>query len=397
MSSSQFDRINKARMGIILDAPFFGSLLMRLSMVRDDTKPTFCTDGRCIKFNEKFAATLSNDELRGVLVHEVCHVAQGHLWRMDSRDAKRWNMATDYQINQFLEDYTKESRENGKTVPWKLPKDGLLDAQFRGMASEEIYHKLPEPPPGGGGSGQPGQGAGDGSEDGEGDGECGPSSPGEFEQPAAAEDGTSSEDEWKVAVVQAANAAKMLGKCPASVARLVGELVSPKVPWREVLREFIRTKARDDFSWQKPNRRYVAQGIILPGLYSERMGRIVIAVDTSGSIGERELAEFQAEVQAALDECQPEAVDVIYCDAAINGTDEFTPGDAVKLRPMGGGGTDFRPVFEHIETTIDKPPVAAIYLTDGYGSHTSRVPEYPVLWATTGTDQFPFGEVVAIK
>jgi predicted metal-dependent peptidase len=371
--STQLARIKKARMGIILDAPFFGSLLMRLNMVREDDKQTFCTDGKRIAFNEEFAASLSDDELKGVLVHEVCHVAQGHLWRMDSRDPERWNHATDYQINQFLTDYTAEMAAKGKTVPWKLPEGGLIDPQFKGMASEQIYHALPT---GSGGKGKP--------------------SAGEFEAPAPEADGTSSEDAWKVAITQAANAAKMQGSCPGCVQRMVGEVLAPKVPWREVLREFIRAQARDDFSWRKPNRRYAAQGIILPGLFSERMGRLVIAIDTSGSIGEKELAEFQAEAQCALDECSPEAIDVIYCDAAINGTAEFLPGDAVKLKPMGGGGTAFAPVFAHVEA-MDEPPVALIYLTDGYGSHAKQEPEYPVLWATTGTDKFPWGTVVAVK
>jgi predicted metal-dependent peptidase len=148
------------------------------------------------------------------------------------------------------------------------------------------------------------------------------------------------------------------------------------------------------------------------------MGRIVIAVDTSASIGNKELAEFQAECQGALDEVQPECLEVVYCDAAINGSEEFQPGDAVRFSAKectGGGGTSFVPVFDWIEGNPQIAPISAdgknlrpsaksadapaalIYLTDGHGCFPKAAPEYPVLWATTDRKEFPFGTVVAVK
>lgn len=386
---TQADRILKARMEVILTAPFFGSLLMRLKMIPDAGIPTFRTDGRVIRYNEEFADSLSDPELRGVLVHEVCHCAQGHLWRMGQRDPDRWNRAIDYAINGMLDSFVTEERSRfeqqhgpGRFVePWALPGGqnvGLLDHAFDGLSSEEIYGRLPESPPGNGSANQP--------------------SCGEIEQPAENEGNAPSslEDEWKIAVTQAATVAKMRGELPASLARLVGELLEPKVPWRQVLREFIRTLARDDYSWRRPNRRYLPQGVVLPSLHSERMGHLAIAVDTSGSIDDHTLAEFQAEIQAALDECQPECVEVIYCDTTINGIEEFQPGDAVHLTAQGGGGTDFRPVFEHLDQA-DEPPVACIYLTDGHGRFPDSEPDYPILWASIDRDFFPFGQLVAVK
>ena len=415
---NQSERIASARMGVILASPFFGSLLMRLQMERDDSKPTFCTNGRAIKYNEDFAASLSDAELRGVLVH----CAQGHLWRMGQRDLKRWNVATDYAINNFLTAFVAEEAEAARLAnvayfpPWELPKGGLLDPQYSGMCSEEIYNRLPKNPEAETGRGRDGKkGTG---------GASSPSLPtskspspapscGEFEQPPKDGDGdgdnvstlnpqpSTLQTDWQVAVTQAATVAKMRGNLPASIARMIGELLEPKVPWRQVLREFIRQRARDDYSWQRANRRYLHQGVVLPSLYSERMGRIVFGVDTSGSIDKETLTEFAAEIQAALDECQPEAMEVIYCDAAVNGTREFLPGDAVKLEMLGGGGTRFAPVFEHIEK-MDEPPVCCIYLTDGHGSFPPNEPDYPVLWAwrdrlSLKPPLFPFGEMVAVK
>lgn len=396
---NQPDRIDQARIAVILASPFFGSLLMRLKMERDDSKETFCTNGRRIAYNEDYCATLSDSELRGVLVHEVAHCAQGHLWRSGGREPERWNHATDYSINNFLTKFIEEERAavgSAYITPWTLPKGVLLDPQYADLCSEEIYNRLPKGKPK-----DEGGGAGEGA------GAKGPPSCGEFEQPEKDEGdgkptfGDALEAEWQVAVTQAATVAKMRGELPSSLQRMIGDLLEPKVPWRQALREFIRIHAKDDYCWSRPNRRYLAQGVILPSLHSERMGRIVFGVDTSGSIDADTLAEFASEIQAALDECRPEAMDVIYCDAAVNGTREFLPGDAVKLEPLGGGGTRFAPVFEHI-AKMEEAPVCCIYLTDGHGSFPAKEPDYPVLWAlrdrhSPKPPKFPFGEVVAVK
>jgi predicted metal-dependent peptidase len=401
---NQSDRIDQARIAVILASPFFGSLLMRLSMERDDSKKTFCTNGRRIAYNEDYCAALSDSELRGVLVHEVAHCAQGHLWRIGGREHDRWNCATDYSINNFLTTFVAEESEAAKAagttyvIPWTIPKNFLIDPQFADLCSEDIYNRLPKGKPKDEGGGAAGCG---------GAGDKGPPSCGEFEQPEKDEgDGKPTlddalEGEWQVAVTQAATIAKMRGELPASLKRMIGDLLEPKVPWRQVLREFIRIHSKDDYCWSRPNRRYLAQGVILPSLHSERMGRIVFGVDTSGSIDANTLAEFGSEIQAALDECRPEAMEVIYCDAAVNGAREFLPGDEVKLEALGGGGTRFAPVFAHI-AKMDEPPVCCIYLTDGLGSFPAKEPDYPVLWAwrdrhSPNPPQFPFGEVVAVN
>lgn len=382
---NQLTRITNARVVVICRAPFFGSLLMRLAIVADPAAQTFCTDGVEIRFNEDYCARLSDAELRFVLVHEVCHCALGHLWRMGARDPKKWNLATDYAVNQTLEDYAADLKlADPKAVDhWVIPQGMYLDPQYRGMASEEIYAKLPDPKPGE---------------------EPPPPSPGEFSAPAQPKPSPQPvaqnlEQEWQLAVTQAATVAKMQGKLPGSLARLVGEMLEPRVPWRQVLREFIRQQARDDFSWSRPNRRYAGTGVILPSLHSERMGRIVVGVDTSMSIGDKELAEFQAECQGALDECSPEAMEVVYCDARVQGSEEFLPGDTARFsrkQCLGGGGTDFAPVFAHVERH-EQEPAALIYLTDGLGSFPPAAPDYPVLWASTQRKDFPFGQVVAVK
>ena len=418
-------------MGLILDAPFFGSLIVRLPLVQDDKTETFVTNGKAIRYNRAYADTLTDAELRYVLCHEIMHCSMGHLWRMAGRDVETWNKACDYVVNQMLDDYAAGT----KHVPWTRPA-GLLDVasqpQFRGLSPEEIYRMMrdkQQPPPpqdgekkgksdGGTGGGQPQPGPADPS----GTPAPGDQKPetknqkpspgiGDFEAPApdgdpqpGAEAGAESglEEDWQIATVQAERIANMKGNCPGAASHLVNEMKAPKVSWRDVLREFIRKSAKNDWSFARPNRRHLARGFVLPSLHSERMGRLVAAFDSSGST-RRFVADFQAEVQAALDECLPERIDVIVCDAKVQLVQSFEPGDAVTIDAKGGGGTDFRPVFDHIDgdKEEDEPPVCVVYLTDLDGTYPAKEPEYPVLWCVppgAGSGRkVPFGEIVAVK
>jgi predicted metal-dependent peptidase len=126
------------------------------------------------------------------------------------------------------------------------------------------------------------------------------------------------------------------------------------------------------------------------------LGEIVIAVDTSGSIGKRELEQFAGEISAISEETQPEAVHVVYCDAAVQSSQEFAASEPVRLEPRGGGGTDFRPVFEWVART-DIAPVCLIYLTDLCCHSFPEAADYPVLWVTDSRRMAPFGETVRIE
>jgi len=150
-----------------------------------------------------------------------------------------------------------------------------------------------------------------------------------------------------------------------------------------------------DYRWTPPNRRYIASGLYLPSVERQGVGEIVIAVDTSGSIGKRELEQFAGEISAISEEAQPEAIHVVYCDAAVQSAQEFRPSEPVQLEPKGGGGTDFCPAFNWVaENNI--APVCFIYLTDLCCHSYPEAPEYPVLWVTESRRKAPFGETVRI-
>ena len=429
-------RLERARYGLLLDTPFFGSLMVRLRVEPGYPRETFCTDGVRIRYHQGYADSLGEEELKYILCHEILHCALGHIWRTGGRDLAVWNRACDYVVNQMLDDYAA----GAKPAPWIRPQ-GLLDVkkepQYRGLSAEEIYalmmqEKQPPPPPAGNGSGQDSQDLQDGQDSampgknpGNPDNPANPvqenkPGPGDFEpaapdsepqpgQEAGAESGL--EADWQIATAQAERLAQMKGNCPGAASELVNQLKAPKVSWRDVLREFIRQRAKNDWSFARPNRRHLGRGFVLPSLHSERMGRLVAAFDSSGST-RRYVADFATEVQAALDECQPERLDVIVCDAAVQHVQSFEPGDAVTIDAKGGGGTDFRPVFEVIDDPqkaaahdleeFDDPPLCVVYLTDLDGSFPAQDPGYPVLWcvpagARCSRTPPPFGEIISVQ
>ena len=363
-------KLTKARASLVLAHPFFGALAYKLRFEVCPAIPTADVDGVTMRINPDFADKLTVPELAGVLAHEVMHCALGHCWRIVGREPERWNDAADYATNPLL-----------FAASITLPKDALLDPQFANLSADEIYSRLPDD----GGKDGPGRFGGVRPPPGD--------APGKPAQPA---DIAQLEADWKVATIQAASAAKAQGMLPAGLERLVDTIKAPVIDWRAVLRRFIMASVPSDYAMVPPDRRFLGSGLYLPSLAAESVGPIMLAVDTSGSIGADELATFAAELNAILADAAPERVHVVYCDARINGTAEYAPQDfPVQLRALGGGGTDFRPPFAWCDERAILP-VCAIYLTDLCGTFPDD-PGYPVLWVSTGHDAAPFGEVIMLQ
>lgn len=278
----------------------------------------------------------------------------------------------DYLINDAL-------TEEGMT----LPKGALLDKKYThtDWTSERVYNDIP-----------------DSEVDnlfGRGDGATG-----SFDSagaPGSAEAGDA-EREWMQNVQDAVRAAQSASKLPASVRRLIPDITTPKADWRALLRRFVSDQVKTRQTWARPNRRFIGGGLYLPGTVREGMGAVVVGVDTSGSITDAVLARFAAEIRAIMEDCEPARVHVVYCDAAVGRVDTFEHGEDIVMEPVGGGGTDFRPVFERVARE-DWPVVCAVYLTDLAGTFPDDAPAYPVLWAAYGAGGAvaPWGETVVIE
>lgn len=212
-----------------------------------------------------------------------------------------------------------------------------------------------------------------------------------------------SQTSWDTAVAAAIASARMQGKLPAGLERLLGEVIDPQVTWQDHIRAFFARKVGGGgYDWRKADRRLISRSprIIAPQRSGNGCETIVVGIDTSGSIGQKVLDVFFGELKGIIADLQPERVFVVWCDAKVHKVDECTDVEDVGgLKPAGGGGTDFRPVFDWIEEEGHQPD-ALVYLTDGYGSFPDGPPKYPVLWGNiSGKNSvtYPFGDVVEIE
>ena len=370
-------KMAKAKASLIMTQPFFASLLCQMPMIEDATlnPPTMATDMKSIWFHPDFVEKSSQDELKFVLCHEIGHTIFQHGWRRGSRNARKWNIAGDFIINNLL---LTEQPPVGT-----MPAGGLNDPALvaaGGGTTDGVYNLLPDTDGDGGG----GSGSGQGPLD-----EC-------RDAPGGAADREADEAQMKVRIAQAAQAARMCGKLSANMQRLVDGALEPKVAWQDVLRRFISARAKVERSFARPKRRFIGEDVYLPSLSGERLGKIVVAVDCSGSIGPRELNEFAAEIKGIWEDTHPEQLDVVYFDSRVSHHDTFMPDDEVHIEGHGGGGTAFSPIFRHIDL-MDIEPAACVVLTDLCCSDFGPAPAYPTLWVSNHSSAAPWGEVVMMN
>lgn len=362
--TQRLQRAHVELMGHDHTKPYAGVLMVGKYKVLPEVR-TARTNGIDCEYGEKFITKQPDAELRGLILHENLHKTFQHmfLWKhLYEQNHRVANMACDYVINLIIADI---DRETSGFV--KLPEGGLLDQQYRGMSSQDVFDKLME-----NGEGDKGQGEGGGLDDH--DWESG--------------DAMSQEEVEQVTreIDQAIRQGQMMaGKLGGRQARELAELLEPKVDWREQLREFVSSTAagKDISTWQRVNRRWLQHDMYMPSTISETLGRIVVAVDTSGSIGGRELQEFLSEVQAIAANTQPERIDLIYWDTEVARHEVYAQDQLDKMidstKPAGGGGTDVECVPKYMQDNQIKPE-CVIVLTDGYLGGGWGQWSVPVLW-----------------
>ena len=346
------------------------------------------TDGKNEVYGEAFVNKLNDAELRFLVLHECYHKLYRHLttWQhLWEEDANRANQACDYVINIKLVD---DNADGFATMTGELEK-GVINEKYRGWDSAQVFHDLKQ------------------NDKGEGSGPSGGSGEG-FDQHGW-EDAESMTAEEKKDLAREVNeavrqGALLAGKSGSGGMRDLAELLEPQVDWRDVLREFITTTCQgSDYStWNRPNRRYIGAGVYMPSGISEQIGEIVVAVDTSGSIGSRELATFLSEVKSVADTMNPDGIRLLYWDTEVCGDEHYAMSETSNIvqstKPAGGGGTDVNCVPEYIRDEGIKAQ-AVIVLTDGhlYGGWGQW--SQPVLWCVLDNpDAKPsLGTVVHVK
>ena len=395
------ERVIKGRVGLITREPFFGMLALdRLTLVEDPKAETHWVNGRQFGFNPEWAMKTPIGEIETALAHQVLTCALGHPFRRGFRDTKLWNDASDMVVNIEL-----------KKAGFSLPDDAQVDPNFEGKYAEEIYailkaqqQEMPpdDPPPQGRGApdydtrskegqDEPGNSMGEvrdapGGEDGD---EAN-------EQPASAAEMAEQEADWQTSVAQAAQAARGAGKLSGDMERNVESMLNAKVAWQEAFQRLMLARAKNDYSWAKPNRRLLPFGVYSPSMDSPRCGILAFAVDGSGSITQAMFDQAAAEVEAARDILKPEKVIVLLFDTGVRQVDTFEEHDPITIKMTGGGGTRFDEPIRVLEE-LGVTPEVMVYLTDLEGSVFAPEPAYPVIWISTSETVAPYGDVIKVN
>ena len=408
-------KVQKAKITLMRNPMFalWSGILMvgRTSVV--DNMPTACTNGRDEKYGRKFVADLKDNELNFVVLHENLHKAFRHLttWKkLHDENHSLANAACDYVINLKLKDLDpsekviamprfKDGEMKGKIM-------GLVDEKYRGMHAKQVFDLLKEEQKKGKGNPCDDGDSGGIPTDGDGNGEGFDEHDWDGAKEMTDVEKKELEREIDQAIRQGVMAhQKIAGTNAGGLDRDLLDLLEPKVNWREMLREFVKSTchAKDTSSWRRVNRRFLSMGTYMPSLIGEKVGHLVIAVDTSGSVGQEELSEFLTEVRGIAEEVKPSQVDLIYWDSEVAAHEEYTENMVSDIinstKPKGGGGTSPSCVSEYLKAKAIEPE-CIIVLTDGYvGSDWGSDWTAPVLWAIVGGNDViaPNGKTVHVK
>jgi len=382
-------KVQKAKITLMRNPKFalLSGVLMvgRTSVV--DNVPTACTNGRDERYGRKFVKDLREQELNFLVAHENGHKMYRHLttWKkLHDENHRLANQACDYVINLMLKDL--DPTESVIAMP-RFPQGhpmagrvmGLVDERFRGMNSKQVFDILKQEQEEGGSGGDDGEDGGFDDHD------------WQDAKDMSEEEKKELEREIDQAIRQGVMAQqKLAGSGVGGLDRELADLLEPKVNWREVLRDFVKSicNSKDASSWRRVNRRFLSTGVYMPTLIGEKVGHLVIAIDTSGSVGDEELAEFLSEVKGIAEEVNPACVDLLYWGSSVVGHETYGDGQAGDIinstRPKDGGGTSPSCVSEYLKEKNIKPE-CVIILTDGcVGNDWGSEWTAPTLWCIVG-------------
>lgn len=363
--------MNRTLRTLYLADPFVAYLALQLNRKQSTDYETGACDGTNLFYNPDFFMSLSEGRRKFFVAHEAMHFGLQHSQDMQKHTSKdpMWaNVAMDLAINSLL------VRQGD---PYVFIEGGVLDHKYDDWHWVDIYNDLDtSQPPGGGNSMQ-----------------------GDVKQPA---DGAQlSEVEAKQILAQARTVAKLAGKLSAAQDRWVEEMLAPRIDWRTELLKYMVLARGENYSWQRPNKRYIAGGLYLPSYEPEpKMPPIAFVVDTSGSISNKMLNTAWACLRDIVTKIRPEAIHLIPCDYEVyeKHHHKFTFADIPKTPPSmpGGGGTAFEPAFTYIGKNL-KYCACIIYLSDLHGPLNFDPPTTPTIWLSTTSLSAPFGKTIRVN
>ena len=406
-------KIRKAISSLLATHPFFGVLTLRMPLSPGNVK-TIAGDGIAFTYNPEWILEAPHDEIKGCMAHIVFACALKHHTRRGGREYGKWQAASRLATAALLEQsdiwvppgvdqlvrhvkglddlpveviYDRMEDEDDEEDDAEQPAGGAGDAAVAGAPPPPQKDPFaPESPP------EAGQGQGDGQQP-----DPGPYA-GEV-QDAPEEQKEQQERQWDRASKQAVAATKAQGHDAGDVEQMFDGQHDHRRDWQDLLRQYMQAVAATDYTWSRPNMRFIDSGLYLPSLHGEGMGPVVVAIDTSGSVDDEHVNRACAEIFAISQDVEPERIWVIQCDTQVQdvlGFDAFDVPEEILIK--GRGGTKFQPVFDKVED-MGLTPDVLIYLTDMGVSRMPDDPGYPVLWAVENEGQeaqVPFGDSIVV-
>ena len=375
-------KISKAKAKLLVDYPYFGTLASKIEIVINDDLEAFKSDGKKVEINSDYLQELELSEMEFIFANGAMHASLAHESRKNKRSGWLWQMATDIAINDML-------LENGLDMPYGAE----YRKRFCGLYAEEIYAELKA----------------DILRDDE-DLEYEAESADDVEENNKSEkeeqksETQQTQEELQEEILQeqllAQEAISFLesefkkGEAPREIERFFKVDFFGKIDWREELKSALDRYFRDDYTLLPPSKKLLSYGIYLPSSISQTF-RLVIAIDSSGSVDETLLSEFLSEVNFLMSLVQNYQIELLICDDKIRSHKTFYSGDSLEVELKGGGGTDFRPVFEFCESHFDDVKLL-LYFTDLDGFFPKSIPNYEVKWVTQKEKELPFGELILL-
>ena len=365
------ERLVGARIGLLLRHSFFGNLATRMKLVNaDEWCSTAATDGRTFYYNSRFIMMLKPKEVEFLVGHEVLHVVYDHMGRRGDRDPQIWNIADDYAVNADLKRH--KVGQFITTVPC------LYESKYDGKPAEEIYDDLMK-------NVQKisiedlvdqmidDHMDGEGEEGKEGDGE----DKGKGRPKMSQEEKDRIRQEVKQAIIQAAQSAEA-GTLPKGVERLIRDATEPVMPWRELIQTNLTSAIRNDYSWMRPSRRSWHMDAIMPGMTPGEEIDVVVSLDMSGSISDKQATAFLGEIAGMMNSFDGYKVHVFCFDTSTYNPQDFDSENMDSIEeyePQGGGGTDFDCIFDYLKENAIEPKRLIVF-TDGYPCGSWGDPDY---------------------
>jgi len=351
--------LERAKITLLTRSMFLASISFELRHRITEDCRTARTDGLTVEYNPVWFGNLNKEEQAGLLAHEIWHVAFDHIGRCGDKDPKVWNYAGDYIINHLL-----------IKAGYTLPKDGLYNPNWgSNMSTDDVYDILIKDAP-------------NNMHDNElGIDICLPGSLTDGFTGGTNAEKHAAESRIAQILSKAKTAVELsgdgIGQIPGEIQRRIEEILNPVIDWNQYLQRFCSDITKNDYSWKKANRRFLPD-FYLPSQSQPTIGDVTIAVDTSGSIGDRQLLEIYSEIENIRVTFSPRLLTIIACDKKIHDVIELYEFDDIRdLDLHGGGGTSFKPVMDYCN---DNPPQVLLYFTDLQGETLTDEPAYPNLW-----------------